>query len=182
MKKILSGYGLLIIVVVVILVLDQYTKFLVRQNIELWTESWAPWDWIAPYIRIVHVANTGVAFGMFQGMGNLFSFLAIIVIILIVFYFPRVPVNDWPLRLAMSMQLSGALGNLIDRVTIGHVTDFISVGNFPVFNIADASITVGVFVLIIGMWIMESKEKKAKLENHQPELEPEPHPSGNEEI
>jgi signal peptidase II len=56
---------------------------------------------------------------------------------------------------------------LIDRLTIGHVTDFISVGNFPVFNIADASISVGVAVMILGLWVDEKKEKRKKkaLEN-----------------
>jgi len=66
------------------------------------------------------------------------------------------------LRLAMSMQLGGAIGNLIDRLTIGHVTDFISVGKFAVFNIADASISVGAAVLFVGIWIMERRDKKNK--------------------
>jgi signal peptidase II len=55
----------------------------------------------------------------------------------------------------MCLQFGGALGNLVDRVTIGHVTDFISVGSFPVFNVADSSISVGVVILIVGMWIKE---------------------------
>jgi signal peptidase II len=62
----------------------------------------------------------------------------------------------------MSMQLGGAIGNLTDRLTIGHVTDFISVGTFPVFNIADASISVGAAVLFVGIWMMERAEKKKK--------------------
>ena len=65
----------------------------------------------------------------------------------------------------MSMQLGGAIGNLSDRLTIGHVTDFISVGTFPVFNVADASISVGAAVLFIGVWMMERAEKKAKEES-----------------
>jgi signal peptidase II len=60
------------------------------------------------------------------------------------------------------MQLAGALGNLIDRVIFGRVTDFISVGTFAVWNVADASITVGVAVLLIGMWVQEHREKKNK--------------------
>jgi len=51
------------------------------------------------------------------------------------------------------------VGNLIDRVTVGHVTDFISVGNFPVFNIADSCITVGAIIMIIGLWVEERKQK-----------------------
>lgn len=171
MKKLLRAYSLLIITAIVIISLDQYTKYLVRQNLDLWTETWVPWDWMLPYIRIVHVPNTGVAFGMFQGFGDVFSIVAIIVALIIVFYFPRVPASDWSLRLAMSLQLSGALGNLIDRLTIGHVTDFISVGNFPVWNIADASITVGVVVLILGVWITEIQEKKKKISDQESQIE-----------
>lgn len=171
MKKLLRAYSLLIITAIVIISLDQYTKFLVRQNLDLWTETWVPWDWMLPYVRFVHVPNTGVAFGMFQGFGDVFSIVAIIVVLIIVFYFPRVPASDWSLRLAMSLQLSGALGNLIDRLTIGHVTDFVSVGNFPVWNIADASITIGVVVLILGVWITEIEEKKKKVSNQENQIE-----------
>lgn len=171
LKKLLRNYSLLIIVATIIISLDQYTKYLVRQNLDLWTETWVPWDWMLPYVRIVHVPNTGVAFGMFQGFGDIFSIVAIIVALIIVFYFPRVPVSDWSLRLAMSLQLSGALGNLIDRLTIGHVTDFVSVGNFPVWNIADASITIGVVVLILGVLITEIEEKKRKVSNQESQLE-----------
>lgn len=121
---------------------------------------WAPWDWMLPYARIVHVSNTGVAFGMFKGMNTIFAILAILVSLAIIYYYPRVPVEDWTLRLAMGFQLGGAVGNLVDRLTQGFVTDFISVGNFPVWNVADASITVGVGILIIGVWLQERRQKK----------------------
>lgn len=173
MKKLLRTYLLLIIVAIVVISLDQYTKNIIRTNFELWTDVWAPWDWMLPYARIVHVPNTGVAFGMFQGSGNIFSIVNIIVVLIIIFYYPRVPQSDWSLRLAMSMQMSGAIGNLIDRLTIGHVTDFISVGTFPVFNIADASITCGVGVLIIGVWLSDREEKKknSQIQDNETDLE-----------
>ncbi len=173
MKKILRTYSMLIVITIIIISLDQFTKYLVRQNLELWVDTWVPWDWLLPYARIVNVPNTGVAFGMFQGFGDVFSIVAIIVSILIIVYFPRVPASDWSLRVAMSMQMSGALGNLIDRLTIGHVTDFVSVGNFPVWNIADASITVGVVVLILGVWISEIDEKKKKTAEKEMQIESE---------
>jgi len=136
---------------------------MVRTNIPF-GESWSPWEWLMPYARIVHWSNTGASFGMFQGFGMVFTILALIVAAVIVYYYPRVPVEEWPLRIAMGMQLGGALGNLVDRVTRGEVTDFISLGNFAVFNIADASISVGVAVLLIGMWWKErSDSKKASL-------------------
>lgn len=157
--KKLSRYGFLLVVAGVIITLDQLSKTYVREHLALY-EAWAPWDWLLPYARIVRVSNTGVAFGMFQGQGMIFTILAIIVSLAIIYYFPRVSPADWPLRLAMGMQLGGAVGNLIDRLLLGHVVDFISVGNFPVFNIADSSISVGVVVLILGVWWQERREKK----------------------
>jgi len=81
-----------------------------------------------------------------------------------VIYYPQIPQDEKLMRIAMSMQLGGALGNLIDRVIFGPVTDFISVGTFPVFNIADASITVGVGILILGLWLSERREQGAERE------------------
>ena len=139
--------------------LDQLTKSVVRTNLDLGA-VWMPWEWLSPYARVVHWYNTGVAFGMFQGMGFIFTILAIIVAVIIIYIYPQVPVEDWSLRLAMGMQLGGALGNLVDRLMIGHVTDWISVGTFPVFNIADSSISVGVGVLILGVWMQEREQRK----------------------
>jgi signal peptidase II len=152
----------MIILVTVIIALDQYTKTLVRTNLEF-GQIWMPWEWLLPYARIIHIFNTGAAFGLFKGANTVFMILAVIVSCAIIYYFPSVSRKDWVIRVALSMQLSGALGNLIDRMTVGHVTDFVSVGNFPVFNVADASITVGVAILLIGMWVQEKREKKIRL-------------------
>jgi signal peptidase II len=78
----------------------------------------------------------------------------------ILVYFPRVPSAQWPLRAALVLQFAGASGNLIDRMVLGTVTDFISVGTFPVFNVADASISVGVAVLVAGMWLEERRRPR----------------------
>ncbi len=168
----IKKYFLLVGIASVIIFLDQVTKSLVRANITFGA-SWSPWEWLMPYARIVHWSNTGASFGMFQGFGMVFTILSLIVAAVIVYYYPRVPVEEWPLRIAMGMQLGGALGNLIDRVTRGEVTDFISVGNFAVFNIADASISVGVAVLLIGMWWKEKADsKKAALNlNNEQQME-----------
>ncbi|HEX7974887.1 MAG TPA: signal peptidase II [Anaerolineales bacterium] len=176
MKKPLLDYAPLLGLALVLISLDQWTKYMVRTHLPF-GGVWAPWPWLLPYARIVHWNNTGAAFGMFQGFGDIFTILAIIVAIAILYYYPQVPRRDWPLRLAMGMQLGGAVGNLIDRLTIGSVTDFISVGRFAVFNVADASISVGVAVLVIGMWIKDQKEQKEQKENPTqtpdvPEAEP----------
>ena len=161
MKKFLSNYSLLIFLTGVIILLDQGTKTWVRTNLA-YQEMWSPWPWLMPYARLVHWSNTGAAFGMFQNMSMVFTILAVIVSVAILFYYPQIAKEDWPLRVALSMQLGGAIGNLIDRLTIGSVIDFISVGNFPVFNIADASLSVGVAILILGMWIKEKQEARSR--------------------
>jgi signal peptidase II len=161
LKRLTRDYLILVLVVSVIVTLDQWTKWLVRTNIPF-AGSWLPagLDWLSPYARIVHWYNSGAAFGMFQQGGGVFAVLAVIVVIAIIYYFPRVEDDDWPVRLAMGMQLAGALGNLIDRLTLGgKVTDFISVWTFPVFNVADASITMGVVVLVLGVWWKERHDK-----------------------
>jgi len=146
-------------VAITIILVDQWTKYLVRTNIPL-GGTWSPWEWLAPYARIVHWTNTGAAFGMLQGFGMIFTILSILVAGFMVYYFPRIPHEEWPLRIAMGMQFGGAIGNLIDRLTIGEVTDFVSVGSFAVFNVADACITIGVVVLLLGMWIKERIDQK----------------------
>jgi len=162
--KYLKDYAFLFSITGLILAFDQWTKYLVRANVPFGGQ-WAPWDWLMPYARIVHWQNTGAAFGILQQFGGVFGFLAIVVSIGIVIYFPRVPAHEWWLRLAMAMQCGGALGNLIDRLARGYVTDFISVGNFAVFNVADSCISVGTAVLVVGMWWTEralQREKEAQ--------------------
>ena len=165
MKNVLRRYWTIGLIALVIVLLDQWTKGLVRANIPH-GGSWLPESllWLSPYARIVHWYNTGAAFGMFKDASMILTVLAFIVIGAILFYYPQVSRDDWSLRLALSMQLGGAIGNLIDRLRIGHVTDFISVGNFPVFNVADASISVGAVVLFLGVWLQERAERKREVD------------------
>ncbi len=139
--------------------LDQWTKWWVRESIPFGGQ-WLPEGllWLSPYARLVHWYNSGAAFGMFQNGNMVFTVLAFIVIGAILYYYPQVE-DDWTLKLAMGLQLGGAVGNLIDRLMMGKVTDFISISVFPVFNIADASISIGVAVLLLGVWLKEREEK-----------------------
>jgi len=161
LKRTFSTYLPLVLFASLIVALDQWTKWLVRTNIPF-SGSWLPegWNWLHPYARIVHWYNSGAAFGMFQNGNLVFTVLAFIVILIILYYYPLVERTDWTLRLALGMQLAGAAGNLVDRLTIGKVTDFISVGTFPVFNVADASISVGVAALLLGVWMKERAERR----------------------
>jgi signal peptidase II len=162
LKKILKEYWLLFLISPLIILIDQITKAIVRANIPFGSR-WMPWEWLSPYFRFVHWQNTGAAFGLFQQGGLVFSILAILVSLFIIFYFPQIPRNEIMMRAALALQLGGAIGNLIDRIRFGPVTDFISFGDFPVFNVADASISIGVAILILGLWISERKAKDEAL-------------------
>ena len=161
LKKFLRTYWMLFLVAGIIIVFDQISKAYIRANFVEGVDMWAPWPWLLPYARIIYVTNTGVAFGMFKNMGLVFAILACIVSMAIIYYYPRIPAHDWMLRLALGFQLAGALGNLIDRILFqGRVTDFISVGDFPVWNVADSSITIGVGILLLGIWMQERRQKQ----------------------
>ncbi len=160
MNKTVRTYLGLLIPVILIIALDQYTKYLVETNLA-YGAIWSPWPALTPYARIIHWTNTGVAFGLFQGMGWIFSIFAIAVSAAVVYYYPHVERQDWAVRVALVLEMAGALGNMIDRLRLnGAVLDFISVGNFPVFNIADSSIVVGVGFLALGILIQEARAKK----------------------
>lgn len=160
LKKRFIDYVFLLSIAGAIIVSDQYTKWLVETNLSF-QEMWSPWEWLRPYARIVNWRNTGSAFGMFQDTNTILMILATLVSIAILYYFPKVPREERYLRIALSMQLGGAVGNLIDRIRQGYVTDFVSVGTFPVWNVADASISCGVAVLLVGVWILDRQKKKA---------------------
>ena len=174
LKRYIYEYAFLLGLAGVLVAFDQWSKWMVRTRLAF-NESWAPWDWLLPYARIVHIQNTGAAFGSFQAFGDVFMVLAIIVSVGILIFYLRVAQNDWLLRVVMGFELGGACGNLVDRFTQRHVTDFVSVGNFAVFNVADASISVGVAILIVGMVIREWKQKQ-KNGSSQGNIPPAPTP------
>lgn len=160
MKKLIRNYSILILFSGLIVILDQYTKNLVRSNLELWTGVWMPWDWLMPYARVVHIPNTGVAFGMFQDSSYFFTGLILLVVLLLLIYYSRIPNSDHFQRVALFFYIGGAIGNLIDRLFIGHVTDFISIGKFAVFNVADASINLAVAIFVLGIIVDYWNAKK----------------------
>lgn len=160
-KVTLSSYGLLALAAIPLLVLDILTKEWVRANLDF-GDFWSPLGWLRPYARVIHWRNSGAAFGMFQDGNLIFTALAVIVVGVIIYYYPQIPKEERALRIALGMQFAGAVGNLIDRLRFSHVTDIFSVGTFPVFNVADSSIFVGTGILLIAVWVAERREKKQR--------------------
>jgi signal peptidase II len=156
LKKTLNQVLVYLLAGLIVLV-DQYTKHLVRTGLEI-NQTWNPWPALTQYFRVLHIQNTGAAFGLFKDGNLVFTIIASIVSLVIIIYAQRLPPGHWWMRVALGMQLGGALGNLIDRLTFGTVTDFISVGNFAIFNIADASISTGVAFLALLMFFESRSE------------------------
>ncbi len=136
--------------------IDQMTKYLIRKSL-------SPHEVVKifPGLNIVHVSNTGAAFGILRGAGNLFfigiSIIAVAVIVCLL-------IKERRHFLPYSLILGGAIGNLIDRITIGHVTDFIDLYagklHWPAFNVADSCLTIGIIMLFIE--ILRTDEKKSE--------------------
>lgn len=152
---------LLFFVAGAIIIVDHITKLFVEQWLPL-NHAWAPFPELADYFRITHVSNTGAAFGLFPGGSMIFTLIAIVVATVIVVYNYLLPGGHTLLRLALGLQLGGATGNLIDRLRLGHVTDFFDFGPWPVFNVADASIVVGVIILGFLMFREQQEEQRLR--------------------
>lgn len=141
-----------------VLVVDQVSKFLVG--------SWLPLHHSWPengFIRITHGLNSGTAFGFFPNQTTVLI-VASLLAIGFLFYFYRthlLPVKL--LRFGIGLQLGGALGNLIDRLRNGFVVDFIDVGPWPIFNLADSSIVVGItIVVVLTLFIHQNGAKESE--------------------
>ncbi len=104
MKKLLNNYGFLFGIAGLIVLLDQVSKEILRRNLSF-EEIWTPWDWLAPYARLINWQNFGAALGLFQNGNTVIAILAVIVSILIIIYFPRIPAKigccawPWPFSL-----------------------------------------------------------------------------------
>ena len=125
-----------------VFLLDQFTKFLVREFLAI-QESFPD----EGFFRITHTFNTGSAFGLFRDQNFPLILVSVvgITILVLIYRAQRRPSNL--LRLSLGLQLGGATGNLLDRLRMGHVTDFVDVGSWPIFNVADSSIVVGLIML-----------------------------------
>lgn len=125
---------------------DQVTKYLVRENMAI-GESWPA----EGFFRLTHGTNTGSAFGLFQDQTTILTIASVFAIGFIVYFYRSHSDRSWITKFTVGLLLGGAVGNLIDRLIAGKVTDFIDVGPWPIFNLADSSITVGITLLIASL-------------------------------
>ena len=153
-KPVLYKDYILIATIFLVIVLDQLSKYITKSTLNLY-ESWPE----TGMFRIYHTYNTGSAFGILQGQTILLIVASLIALIFLIYIYKEYTLGNVILRMALGLQLGGAISNLSDRLVFGSVTDFISVGWWPVFNIADSSIVVGITILITLIFYREKLSK-----------------------
>lgn len=136
-----------LIIAITVIVLDQMTKYLARTHISAY-ESIE----LLPILNLVNVQNRGAAFGMFRSFGNIF-FIAISTAAII--FMSWVIIKDKEDHRIFALLAGGAAGNLIDRLTLGYVVDFVDVAvggyHWPAFNVADSALSVGMLFMLVTM-------------------------------
>ena len=180
--QVIRDYLTLVLGAGTIIFLDTWTKQLVNEHIPV-GGAWLPdgMSRFLEYFRITHLHNRGTAFSMFDNayqINIIISVLAALVALVIIVVYPRINPNERALRLAILLQLGGTIGNLISRIQFGYVLDFISVGNFAVFNIADSSLVVGASLMVLAVLFEELGDyrEKRKVETPVEEIEPQVNP------
>jgi signal peptidase II len=141
-----------------VIVIDQLSKYLVSVNMYQGQHIRI----IGPYLRIVYIRNPHAAFGIPLGSPLLMLILTSIASVLLVIYFTLVSNKTAFFYFAITLIIGGAIGNLIDRLRIKEVIDFIEVGvekfKWPVFNVADSCVTVGI-ILLLWIWFFRTKKE-----------------------
>ncbi|MGO2961707.1 MAG: signal peptidase II [Carnobacterium maltaromaticum] len=141
----------------VILVIDQITKYLVVNNIDLYEVK----EVIPGILSWMYIRNTGAAWSILEGQMWFFYIITFAVVIAVIYIMQKYAKGNWLFSLGLSLILAGALGNFIDRLRLGYVVDMIRLDfmNFPIFNVADMSLSIGVAVIILYV-LLDEKNKK----------------------
>jgi len=145
------------LVAILVTALDQLTKFFVRWY--LYPGQSIPQQ---GFFRITYVTNTGGAFGLFANQTLFIVVMAAFGIGAILLYYWYPPSQRGLIKASLGLQLGGAVGNLVDRLRYGEVTDFLDVGFWPVFNLADSAIVIGVMLLLWFLLFPLRREKALK--------------------
>ena len=141
-------YNVVFSTALIIILLDQTTKFLVKNALQL--NQTLPI--ISNVFHLTYINNTGAGFGILKAQALILIFISIFVIGILLYNFDRIKNNETLLQILAGFVLGGTIGNLIDRLAYGHVIDFLDFQIWPIFNFADSFVTIGVIGLIIYLW------------------------------
>ena len=163
-----------LLIAFIVLGIDQATKHWIRTNLA-YGQSWAIIPALDGWLNITYIHNSGAAFGILPQANLLFIIIAVIVVVVIVVYYLYLPPGGFLVRASLGLQLGGALGNLLDRLRYGYVTDFVDIGLSPslrwsTFNVADACIVIGVCILayhLLFVWPDRAADERITKTTHE---------------
>lgn len=143
--------GISLLVAFLIIVIDQVTKWIIASSMKIGDS----YEVIPNFLNITSHRNNGAAWGILSGKMFFFYIITVIILIVLVLFFIKETQYNLFMQLAISLLFAGALGNFIDRLLNGEVVDFIDTNifgyDFPIFNVADSSLTIGVILVIIAL-------------------------------
>jgi signal peptidase II len=138
------------VIAAVVVIVDRVTKIFVERRFGV---PYGPREVVDHILFLTVTRNRGAAFGLFQNFTAGFLLISAVVMVGILIYYWRLPADDWSARLGLALVFGGAIANAYDRGVKGSVIDFIQVPHYPIFNVADSAISVGVAVLLLGtLW------------------------------
>lgn len=148
-------------VAVVVLALDQMAKIL---TVRTWpTPQTGEIPLLGSWLSLTYIRNTGIAFGLFQGVPQFFTLTSLVIVAGAIYYFLRhAPASDRLLPVVLGLIVGGALSNVVDRLRLGYVVDFIKTfaGRFPVFNLGDTAVVTGVGLLMLHTFLNERRSHR----------------------
>lgn len=143
----------------IIVLIDQVSKYLTQAYVDIGQQI----EWIPGLLSVTHIHNTGAAWSILEGQMWFFYIITVIVVVMIIYYMQQM--KDEPLlKTGLAFILGGALGNFIDRLLHQYVIDMIQLDfiDFPIFNLADTALTIGVILLFIQYIFLDRQEKESK--------------------
>lgn len=148
----------IVLLALVVVVIDQLAKYYIQSKMVPGMSI----PVIDGIFHITYVLNPGAAFGILEHQTAFFLVVAVILIIAIAYYYPRIPHGYRLLRLGIGLQAGGAAGNVIDRIKTGYVVDFLDFRVWPVFNIADMAIVTGVVLIVYNTLYLSGRKDESK--------------------
>ena len=146
------------IIAVLLIIIDQISKWLIVQNFDLYEGKVL----IPGFFSLFYIQNKGAAWGIFEGKMVFFYIITVLVVGYLVYTFHKYPIKSKLVGYSFSLILAGAIGNFIDRLLNGFVVDMFRLDfiNFPIFNVADVCLTIGVALMIIHVLFFEENEER----------------------
>ena len=147
------------LIALLIVITDQLSKLWIRSNLAIGDSVFE-----LGFFRLIHISNTGAAFGIFRGHTLPLTIISCVGVVFLLLYsflsyrqFPQL--DRWASWTGLGLILGGTIGNLIDRLRLGYVTDFIDFGFWPAFNVADSAIVIGVIIFVFSLLLLTRATK-----------------------